>query len=73
MAYQLYGLYTEYLEFSKVSAFVSAVFMKTINCMGESFDCHLNINYVIIITIQYSVNKNHNTSCSCNTLPCARM
>ena len=33
---------TEYLRFSRINSFVSAVFIKTINCVGEPLNCHLN-------------------------------
>ena len=33
----------EYLEFSIVNSFVSAIFIKTMNCVGEPLDCHLKM------------------------------
>ena len=40
--YQLPVLVNEYLEFSRVNGFVSAIFIKIINCVGEPLDHHLN-------------------------------
>ena len=34
-------MFTEYLQFSRVNSFVSAVFIKTFNCVGEPLDRHL--------------------------------
>ena len=45
-AYQLPVLVNKYLEFSMVNGFVSAIFIKTINCVGEPLDRHLKNNAV---------------------------
>ena len=47
-AYQIPVLVNEYLEFSGVNSFVSAIFVKTINYMGKPLDCHLK--YIKVLT-----------------------
>ena len=37
--HSLHGLFNKYLG---VNSFVSAIFIKTINCMGKLLECHLN-------------------------------
>ena len=43
IAYQLPGLLNEYLEFSEVNHVVSAIFIRTINYVGELLDHHLKL------------------------------
>ena len=43
IAYQLPVLVNKYLEISMVNGFVSAIFIKTINCAGELIDYHLKL------------------------------
>ena len=68
-AYQLPGLFNEYLAFSGVNSFVSAEFMETIDCIDDLLDHHLKargvyschtdteaMNTSSIIFIDYFVN-----------------
>ena len=50
IAYWLPGLFNEYLVFSGASDFVSAVLIRTINCVGKLLDHHLKI-----VSVQTSV------------------
>ena len=57
IAYQLPVLVNEYLEFSMVNGFVSAIFIKTINSMGEPLDSHLNNTTDLGFTLDWILNK----------------
>ena len=48
ITYQLPVLVNKYLEFSMVNGFVSAIFIKTINCVGEPLDRHLNSKKLLL-------------------------
>ena len=46
--YRLPGLVNEYLEFSGVNGFISAIFVKTIYCVGKPIDSHLNSVFIYL-------------------------